>query len=112
MAEDVLSFLFGESLWGDEPRFQFDATVAKEVNHAALSFLHSTIGLSGTFHDQHGWMVDMDAWSALRQYIQWCIDGQMDFLWHAHQVSIDDEFYMALATRRMRSFLDKAADVK
>ena len=112
MAVDPTSFLWGESFYGDEPWYQYDATIVKEVSHCACSFLHATIGLQGTFHDQHGWIVDMNYWSALRQYVQWCIDGGMDFMWHAQQVGEGDEHYTQLAIKQMTIFLNRAVDCK
>ncbi len=112
MAVDPTSVLWGESFYGDEPWYQYDATIVTEVSQCACSFLHATIGIQGTFHDQHGWIVDMPYWSALRQYVQWCIDGDMDFLWHAEQVSEGDVYYTQLAVKQMTIFLNRAVDCK
>lgn len=112
MVEAYASWFFGDSYWGDDPWYQYDATEAKQVSHACLDFLHTTVGLYGTYHDHHGWLIDMDLWAALKLYVQHCIDNQEDFLFHTRMVEGDDLAYMVLATKRMSEFLNKVKSVK
>lgn len=107
MSASPFALLYGESIWGDDPWFQYDCTVAKEVSHDALQFLHNTLGLHGDFHDQHGWLVDMDSWAALRMYVQACLDNNEPFEVHLDKVVENDTYYVALATVRMEAFLAK-----
>ena len=112
MATNPFDLLYGDSNWVSEPWFQYDSSVAKEVSHDALSFLQATLGLHGDFHDQHGWLLDMDSWAALRMYVQTCVDNNESFEFHLTKVCDDDPFYVALAISRMTEFLSKVQAVK
>jgi hypothetical protein len=105
MSASPLFALFGESTWADEPWFQYDAGQVKEVSDAALAFLHYTIGLHGLLHDQHGYIVDMDSWSALVQYVRWCDEQNLDFLFHCGKLEEGDPFYTQLATSKLQGYL-------
>ena len=112
MATNPFALLYGDSNWVTEPWFQYDCTVAKEVSHDALTFLHATFGLHGDFHDQHGWLVDMDSWAALKMYVQTCVDNNECFELHLTKVADHDAFYVVLATSRTEEFHSKVKDVK
>lgn len=112
MSDSPFALLHGESHWGEDPWFQYDCTVAKEVSHDALQFICHTVGLHGDYHDQHGWLVDMDSWAALRMYAQPCVDNNEQFEVHLNKVAEDDAFYVALATARMEACLAKVKAAK
>lgn len=113
MADPVSSLLFGASNWGDDPWYQYDVKAeVKEVSHDALIFLQQTIGLHGTYHDGHGWMVDMDSWSALRQYVQLCLDNGEEFLLHVEKVIETDPAFCEMAMKRMKCLYTKVSQVK
>jgi len=112
MAVTVSSLIFGDSNWGEDPWYQWDATEVKEASNDALSFLQQTIGLHGTYHDGHGWMVDMDSWVALREYVQIGIDNGEDFLLHVDKVTEDDPAFCQMANNRMEALCSKVSQVK
>ena len=105
MSVSSLSVLWGVSNMGNLPWFQYDAGEVKEASYEALDFLHRTRGLHGLLHDQHGYIVDMDSWSALVQYVQWCEEQKTDFLFHWGKVHEDDPYYLALANAKLNKFL-------
>jgi hypothetical protein len=100
-----------ESLFGNgdghfEPWHQFHKCECKEVSQATLDFLHDTVGLQGEFHDGHGtYIIDMNLWRALLQYVCWCNDEQLDFYFHAWKVQDGDEFYIRMVAEKLRLFM-------
>ena len=103
MEDDCLAVLFGPGNW-DCPWHQYFKCEVKELGHDALQFLHCTVGLSGTFHDDHGWMIDTQLWCALVKYIKWCQEEKVDFLFHVDKVMEGDEYYICLASTTMKKF--------
>ena len=98
-----------ESLFGNgdghfEPRRQFCKCERKEVSQTALDFLHCTAGLEGVLHEEHGWVIDMNLWSALLQYVFWCNDEQLDFHYRAYRVQEGDEYYIRMVTEKLKHF--------
>ena len=112
MSDSPFALLHGERNWGEDPWFQYDCTVATEVSHDALQLICNTLGPRGDFHDQHGWLVHMDSWAALRMYVQACVDNNEQFEFDLNKVAEDDAFYVALASARMEAFLAKVNAAK
>ena len=105
------SFLFGDGDW-ECPWYQYDAGVVKEVSQDALDFLQQTIGLHGTFHDQHGFIVDFKHWDAMLRYVDWCEQEKTDVLFHLDQIAQGSLYYKELATTKMESFMKAAEAAK
>jgi hypothetical protein len=101
---DPMASLFGPGDGVSEAWHQFHMCTCKEVNQATVDFLHSTVVLAGSWHDNHGWVIDMSSWSALLQYVHWCTEQQVDIHYHMDQVKSGDEYYVSLATRKMSEF--------
>ena len=98
-----------ESLFGNDdghfdPWHQFHKCECKELSQTTLDLLRATVGLEGFFHDSHGWVIDMDLWRALLQYVAWCNDEQLDFHYHASQIQEGDEFYIRMVTEMLNRF--------
>ena len=111
MNSSATSMLFGDSHF-DVPWFQYDSGEIREVSQCALDFLSNTIGLHGELHDQHGYIVDMASWSALKQYLHWCTEQNIDFMFHADKILEGDFYYKCLGTNTMEQLLAKALDLK
>ena len=111
MAESPVSVLFGDSNWEKFPWYQYDCCKVRQVDQAALDFLHMTIGLHGDLHDEHGYIVDMDSFAALVRNVHWCHEQKLDFLCHVAMVQEGDAYYTELATSKLNDFL-KATKVQ
>ena len=96
--------LFGSGDGHSEPWHQFHQCECKEVSQATLDFLHCTAGLEGFLHEEHGWVIAVNLWSALLQYVFWCNDEQLDFHYHVCRVQEGDEYYIRMVTEKLRLF--------
>lgn len=103
------SVLFGPGN-RDCPWYQFDAGIAKEVSEDALEFVLHTVGLYGLHQDHIGYMVDMKVWDALLQYIAWCKQENLDFLFHVDMIANGDSHYQDLSSSKMKALM-KSAEV-
>jgi hypothetical protein len=115
MSSSATSLLFGESdsYWlGTEPWYQYDCGEIKQVSQIAMDFISNTIGLHGDKHDQHGWIINLATWAALTQYVRWCDEQGLDFLFHASMINEGDATYQELCTKQMQKLLDQAQQLK
>jgi hypothetical protein len=102
---DPLSSLFGEGDGICEQWFAYHQCVCKEIKQEVLDFLHISLGcLEGTFHDSHGWIINLNVWGALVQYVNWCSEENVDFEFHLLKVLENDVFYMSLAEKKLKEF--------
>ena len=96
--------LFGTGDGFSEPWHAYHLCTCKELNQGTIDFLAATAGVHGTWHDTHGWLLDMSLWTALLKYIQWCDEQQLDFKYQMEQVLNDDLYYVRLVEKKLEEF--------
>ena len=82
------------------------------MSQDALDFVKDTVGLFGPYHEQHGFLIDMKVWDAVVKYTAWCQEENTDFLFHVDMITKGDLAYIALATAKMKAFMEAAEACK
>jgi hypothetical protein len=101
---DPVECLFGAGDGLGEPWHAYHNCICKEVSQITLDFLQSTVGVHGSWHDTNGWCIDLTLWSALLQYVNWCVSEKLDFSYHVSQVLEGDVYYSRLAYIKLIEF--------
>ena len=101
----TVELLFGAGDGQSPPWHAYHMCECKEVNQNTIDLLLITLGeLYGPHHDSHGYIIDMNLWNALLQYVHWCESNQCSFEFHVSKVLEGDAYYRELAQAHLQNF--------
>ena len=97
--------LFGSGGGIGEPWYGYWQCELKELSQCTVDFIGATVGLDGEWHGgMQCWVVNMQTWSAVQRFAQWCLDEKLDILHHMEEVKSGSQYYVQLATTKLREF--------